>query len=271
MLLQGKKGQKEPSVETKDTWILAGVRLHSRLLLGSSGHANQHVMLQSIHAAKAEVVTVSIRRISLQRYQDSPLENLRKHFRILPNTAGCETVKDAVLTAELARESLETNWIKLEVIGDRYTLYPDMDAVLQASVILTKKGFFVLPYCTDDPIFCQRLQDVGCAAIMPLGAPIGTGLGILNPYAIETIVKRCSIPVILDAGIGTASDATKAMEMGCDAVLLNSAVARSREPIAMAGAFKHAVRAGRLAFTSGRMTKKYHAVASSPQIGLIGE
>ncbi len=252
-----------------DPFILGDLHLNSRLLVGTAMYPNQQTMLDAIHASGADMVTVSIRRVSLQRYQNSPLEVLQDKI-ILPNTAGCETAKDAILTAELARESLDTPWIKLELIGNRHMLYPDVENLVDTAQILVKQGFSVLPYCTDDPLICQKLADVGCQAVMPLGAPIGTGLGICNPYNIELICNTVSVPVILDAGIGTASDATRAMELGCSAVLLNTAISKAEDPVTMASAFKHAVIAGRYAHTAGRMAKKYHAQRSSPQMGLIG-
>ena len=253
----------------QDIFKLGDLRLNSRLLVGTAMYPNQQTMIDSINASGSEMVTVSIRRVSLAEYQDSPLELLQDKI-ILPNTAGCETAKDALLTAELARESLDTPWIKLELIGNRQTLYPDVENLVDTADKLVKKGFCVLPYCTDDPVICQKLADVGCKAVMPLGAPIGTGLGICNPYNIELICNTLQVPVILDAGIGTASDATRAMELGCRAVLLNTAISKAEDPVTMASAFKHAVIAGRHAYKAGRMSKKYHAEASSPQMGLIG-
>lgn len=254
----------------KDFFQIDDLILNSRLFVGTAMYPNQQTMLDSLEASGTDFVTVSMRRTSLANYQDSPLEVLNEKYKILPNTAGCETVKDAVLTAHLAREALNTSWIKLEIIGDRQTLYPDVEGLLDASEQLVKEGFKVLPYCTDDPIICQKLVDIGCKAVMPLGAPIGTGLGICNPYNIELIANKISVPVILDAGIGTPSDATRAMELGCSAVLLNTAISKSEDPVAMARAFKYAVMAGHTAYKAGRMAKKYHAEASSPQMGLIG-
>lgn len=254
---------------TQDIFKLGNLELHSRLLVGTAMYPNQHTMLQAIDESDAQMVTVSLRRVSLDDYQDSPLTVLHDKI-ILPNTAGCETPKDAILTAQLARESLGTSWIKLELIGNRHTLYPDVENLVDTADMLVKEGFDVLPYCTDDPVICQKLADVGCRAVMPLGAPIGTGLGICNPYTIELICNTVPVPVILDAGIGTASDATRAMELGCSAVLLNTAIAKAQDPVAMARAFKHAVVAGRTAYIAGRMAKKTHAQPSSPQLGLIG-
>jgi thiazole synthase len=244
--------------------------LDSRLILGSARFPNQQVMLDALEASGAGVVTVSIRRVSLDGYAESMLDLLAGRCALLPNTAGCATARDAVLTAQLAREALETDWVKLEVIGNRETLYPDAEELLAAARELLADGFTVLPYCTDDPVLCQKLADLGCAAVMPLGAPIGSGQGICNPYNIELICAQSPVPVVLDAGIGTASDAAMAMELGCDAVMIDSAIARARDPVAMAAAMRDAVRAGRAARRAGRIPRLRHAEASSPQLGLIG-
>ncbi|MDZ5647049.1 thiazole synthase [Nitrospirillum sp. BR 11828] len=254
----------------EDLFRIAGKAFTSRLFLGTAGYPNQQVFLDSLAASGAQVVTVSIRRVDMEGGAEGILDLVRDKAWLLPNTAGCATVKDAVLTAQLAREALDTNWIKLELIGDRETLYPDVEQLVAAAAQLVDDGFTVLPYCTDDPIVCRRLADVGCAAVMPLGAPIGTGLGILNPYNIEMICARSTVPVILDAGVGTASDAALAMELGCDAVLLNTAVSKSTDPVRMAAAMGHAVAAGRLARLAGRIPKRTRAEASSPELGLIG-
>ena len=253
-----------------DRLVIAGLPLRSRLLVGSSGYPNQQVMLDSLEASGAELVTVAIRRISLSGYSESLVDVLGDAYRLLPNTAGCSTARDAVLTAKLARESLETSWIKLEVIGDRETLYPDVEEMLKAAAELVADGFIVLPYCNDDPVTCQKLADLGCATVMPLGSPIGTGQGIRNPAAIEHICSRSPVPEILDAGVGTASDAALAMELGCAGVLLNTAIAKSRHPVAMAAAMKAAVEAGYGARHAGRIPKRAHADPSSPQMGLVG-
>jgi thiazole synthase len=253
-----------------DTFEIAGQSFTSRLFLGTGGYPNQQVMLDAHAASETEMVTVSIRRISLEGYAESMVDLLGGRTRLLPNTAGCATRRDAVLTAQLAREALGTDWIKLEVIGDRETLYPDVEQTIQAAEELVKDGFTVLPYCTDDPVVCQKLTDAGCAAVMPLGAPIGSGMGICNPYNMALVCARSPIPVVLDAGIGTASDAARAMELGCAAVLLNSAVAKARDPVAMAGAMRRAVEAGRAARLAGRIPKRDYAEPSSPQLGLIG-
>ncbi len=255
---------------SEQPFTIAGRSFRSRLLVGTAGYPNQQVMLDAIAASGSEVVTVSIRRISLEGYAESMLDLLGDRYFILPNTAGCETRRDAILTAQLAREALETNWVKLEVIGDRETLYPDAAQLVEAAAELVRDGFVVLPYCNDDPITCRKLADVGCAAVMPLGSPIGSGMGICNPYNIELIASRSPVPVILDAGIGTASDATRAMELGCDGVLLNSALSKARDPVRMAGAMRAAVEAGWEARQAGRMPLRTHAEASSPQLGLIG-
>ncbi|MCX8501002.1 MAG: thiazole synthase [Alphaproteobacteria bacterium] len=252
------------------TWRLAGIELQSRLLMGTSAYPNQAAMMESLAASGCEIVTASLRRISLAGYQGSLVEVIGTNYRFLPNTAGCATARDAVLTAELARAALDTPWIKLEVIGDRETLYPDVVELLSAAEILVKNGFTVLPYCSDDPILCRRLADLGCAAVMPLGSPIGSGQGINNPAAIERICRTSEVPVILDAGIGTASDVALAMELGCSAVLLNSAVARAESPVTMARAMRDAVAAGYAASKAGRIAKKFYAEASSPQLGMLG-
>jgi thiazole synthase len=253
-----------------DGITIAGRTFGSRLLMGSGGYPNQQVLLDALAAAGPALVTVAIRRISLDAYAESLVDLLGERYVLLPNTAGCATVKDAVLTAELAREALETNWLKLELIGDRETLYPDVEQLLRGTEELVKKGFVVLPYCNDDPVTCRKLADVGAAAVMPLGSPIGTGLGIINTHAIERIIATSPVPVILDAGIGTASDAAQAMELGCDGVLLNTAVAKAHDPPRMAQAMRLAVRAGREARLAGRIPKRTQAEPSSPQLGLIG-
>jgi thiazole synthase len=243
---------------------------HSRLFLGTGNYPSEQIMLDCHIASGAEMVTASIRRMNLKDLNETLIDKLAGRVHLLPNTAGCFSVDEAVLTAELAREALGNNWVKLEVIGDRSTLYPDIEGTLTATKILVRKGFFVLPYCSDDPVSCRKLVDMGAVAVMPLGSLIGSGLGILNPHLIELICAQSLVPVILDAGIGTASDAAQAMELGCAAVLLNTAVAKAQDPIAMAYAMKAAVAAGRLAHRSGRMTKRRLADPSSPQLGLVG-
>jgi thiazole synthase len=254
-----------------DPLIIAGHQFGSRLFLGSAGYPNRKIMLDAIAASGTEMVTASIRRISLAGDDESLVDLLAGRVKkFLPNTAGCQTAKDAVLTAELAREALDTNWIKLEVIGDRELLYPDVEELVRATQMLVAKGFVVLPYCTEDPVTCRKLADAGAAAVMPLGAPIGSGLGICNPHLIELICARSPVPVVLDAGIGTASDAALAMELGCAAVLLNTAVSKARDPVLMAKSMCAAVEAGRLSRLAGRIAKRTHAEPSSPQFGLVG-
>ena len=253
---------------SSDPFLIAGTALRSRLFIGTAGYPNQQVMLNALEASGAELVTMSIRRISLDSYSGSLVDVLSPRCRLLPNTSGCVTARDAILTAELAREALDTNWVKLELIGDRETLYPDVEQLVHAADELVRKGFVVLPYCNDDPVACQKLADVGCAAVMPLGSLIGSGRGIANPAAIELICTRSPVPVVLDAGIGTASDATLAMELGCDAVMVASAVSRAQDPVAMATAMRHAVQAGRLAHRAGRIPRRSYATASTPDEGL---
>jgi thiazole synthase len=253
-----------------DILTIAGRALSSRLFLGTAGYPNRQVMLDALAASGSELVTASIRRISLAGEEESLVDLLAGRAHFLPNTAGCQTAKDAILTAELAREALGTNWVKLEVIGDRELLYPDVEELLRATQTLVDKGFVVLPYCNDDPVTCRKLADVGAAAVMPLGSPIGSGLGISNPHLIELICARSPVPVVLDAGIGTASDAALAMELGCAAVLLNTAVSKANDPLRMAAAMKAAVEAGRLARLSGRIPRRVYAEPSSPQFGLVG-
>ncbi len=254
----------------EDALTIADKTFTSRLLIGSARYPNNQVMVDAIAASGSQIVTVAIRRIDLSGGGETVLDLLEGKYHILPNTAGCFTAKDAILTAQLSREMLETNWIKLEVIGDRDVLYPDVEQTVLAAEQLVKDGFTVLPYCTDDPIVCRRLVDAGCVGVMPLGSPIGSGMGILNPYNIEIIRAQTSIPVIVDAGIGTASDAALAMELGCDGVLLASAVSRAHDPVRMAVAMRHAVEGGRHAFLAGRIPRKRHAEASSPESGVVG-
>jgi thiazole synthase len=253
-----------------DPFLIAGTALKSRLFIGTAGYPNQQIMLDSLEASGAELVTMSIRRISLDSYSGSLVDMLNGRCRLLPNTSGCVTARDAILTAELAREALETDWVKLELIGDRETLYPDVEQLVPAADELVRKGFIVLPYCNDDPVTCQKLADVGCAAVMPLGSLIGSGRGLANPAAIELICTRSPVPVVLDAGIGTAADAALAMELGCDAVLVNTAIAKSHDPLRMAAAMRAGVEGGRLARLAGRIPKRSMAEPSSPQLGLVG-
>jgi thiazole synthase len=253
-----------------DSLQIADRSFQSRLFIGTAGYPNRKVMLAAIAASGAEMATASIRRISLAGEDESLVDVVGDRVQLLPNTAGCQTAKDAILTAELAREALGTNWIKLEVIGDRELLYPDVEELVRATATLVANGFVVLPYCNDDPVTCRKLADAGAAAVMPLGSPIGSGLGIANPHLIELICARASVPVVLDAGIGTASDAALAMELGCSAVLLNTAVAKAQDPVRMAAAMRAAVEAGRLARVAGRIPKALVAEPSSPQFGLVG-
>jgi thiazole synthase len=253
-----------------DPLIIAGQTFSSRLIAGTARYPNNQVMLDALEASGTELVTMSIRRISLEGYAESLVDLLGGRYRLLPNTSGCVTARDAILTAELAREALETNWVKLELIGDRELLYPDVEQLVHAADELVRKGFVVLPYCNEDPVACQKLADVGCAAVMPLGSLIGSGNGIANPAAIELICSRSPVPVVLDAGIGTASDAVLAMELGCDAVMIDTAIARAHDPRRMAAAMKAAVEAGRLARLAGRIPKQRFAEPSSPQLGLVG-
>ena len=254
-----------------DALTLAGQTYQSRLILGTARYPNHDLLMKALAAGGAELVTVAIRRVNLADETGENLVSLlrKQKIRLLPNTAGCYTVRDAVVTAELAREALETDLIKLEVIADEDTLYPDAEKLLEGARILVEKGFKVMPYCTDDPIVCRKLEDLGCVAVMPLGAPIGSGMGILNPYNISLIRDAVKVPLIVDAGVGTASDVAVAMELGCDGVLLNTAVAQSKDPVLMAEAMGQACQAGRKAFLAGRIPRKFFAEASSPKAGVI--
>jgi thiazole synthase len=253
---------------TDDVFAVAGEKLGSRLILGTGGAPSMQVVEDVIAASGTAMCTVSMRRAD-PTVTGSVLDVLREHnVRLLPNTAGCRTAREAVLTAQLARDALETDWVKLEVVADDDTLLPDAVELLDAAERLVGNGFRVFAYTNDDPILARRLQRAGCVAVMPLGAPIGSGLGILNPHNIELIVAEATVPVVLDAGIGTASDAALAMELGCDAVLLASAVTRAQEPAMMAAAMAAAVTAGRLARQAGRIPKRMYAHASSPTTGM---
>ena len=252
-----------------DPLVIAGERFSSRLITGTGGAPSVDVMEQALLASGTELTTVAMRRID-PGTAGSLLDVLDRHgIRVLPNTAGCFTAGEALLTARLAREALQTDWVKLEVIADEHTLLPDPVELLDAAERLIEDGFVVLPYTNDDPVLARRLEQVGCAAVMPLGAPIGTGLGIQNPHNISRIVEAASVPVVLDAGIGTASEAAQAMELGCDAVLLASAVTRAQSPVLMAEAMRKAVEAGRLAYRAGRIPRRQHAQASSPMAGRL--
>ena len=244
----------------------------SRLWVGTGKYASNDLARRALEASGAEVVTVAVRRVNLDRDAEDSFWNTidLDRYTLLPNTAGCFTAGDAIRTAMLGREVGMGDLVKLEVIGDPdRTLFPDNEATLEAARVLVKEGFTVLPYISDDLVLCKKLEQAGCAAVMPLGAPIGTGLGIRNPINIRLIIEAMSVPVVVDAGVGTASDAALAMEMGCDAVLMNTAIAGAKDPVAMATAMKLAIEAGRLAYGAGRIAKKLYATASSPLTGLI--
>ncbi len=253
------------------TYRLGDLELHSRLIIGSGKYASFEENRKALDASGAEMITVAVRRVDLaQRDAGSLLDHIPPdEFAILPNTAGCFTAEEAVTTARLARELLDTPLIKLEVIGYERTLFTDVSATLEAAQVLVDEGFDVLPYVSDDPVACQRLEQLGCAAVMPLGAPIGSGLGIRNPANIRIILESVSVPVIIDAGVGTASDAAVAMELGCTAILMNTGIAAAKQPVKMAQAMRLAVEAGRLAYEAGRMQRRLYAQASSPEEGLI--
>jgi len=253
-----------------DEFAIGGKSYRSRLIVGTGKYKDFAETRRAIDASGAEIVTVAVRRVNITEKGDNLLEHLdMKRTTILPNTAGCYTAAEAIRTARLAREAGVGNLVKLEVIGDQKTLFPDVEATLEAAKVLVKEGFVVLPYVTDDPITCKKLEETGCAAVMPLAAPIGSGLGIRNPYNIRIILEQSRIPVIVDAGVGTASDAAVAMELGCDAVLMNTAIAGAKDPILMAEAMRQGVEAGRKAFLAGRIARKLYATASSPIEGLI--
>ncbi len=248
--------------------VIAGRELRSRLILGTGGFGNHEVLAGALAASGAELCTVALRRLD-PAARGSVLDVLESAgVDVLPNTAGCYTARDAVITAQLAREAFETDWIKLEVIGDDRTLLPDAVELVQAAEELVDDGFVVLPYTTDDPILARRLEDIGCAAVMPLGSPIGSGMGIRNPYNISIMVQRSSVPVVLDAGVGTASDAALAMELGCEAVMCASGISRAHDPIAMAHGMRLAVESGLLARCAGRIPRRRYAEASTTDEGL---
>jgi len=257
-------------MNTGETLRIAGVELESRLFLGTGGLPRIDLLGPVLDAAEPALVTVSIRRTSGQGEGGLLGALARRGVRVLPNTAGCLSAREAVLTAELAREALGTDWVKLEVIGDERSLMPDAVELLEAAGTLVRQGFTVLPYTTDDPVLARRLADVGCAAVMPLGSPIGSGLGVLNPHAVEALRAAVAVPVVLDAGIGTASDAALAMELGCDAVLAATAITRAEDPVAMARAIRLGVDAGYAARRAGRIPRRSTARASSPVTGRIG-
>lgn len=255
----------------EDTFAIRGIEFRSRLWVGTGKYKDFDETRRAIEASGADVVTVAVRRTNIT---DRKSENLLdfidpKKYKILPNTAGCYTVGDALRYSRLAREAGISDLIKLEVIGDEKTLFPDNIGLLEATEILAKEGFIVLPYTTDDPVMARRLVDAGAAAVMPLAAPIGSGLGIRNPYNLKIILEQATVPIIVDAGVGTASDVAIAMELGCDAVLLNTAIAGAKDPVMMATAMKHGVIAGRLAYKAGRIGKKLYATASSPFEGML--
>ena len=257
---------------TEDLLTIAGRPFRSRLIVGTGKYSSHAVMMQAHEASRAEMVTVAVRRVNISdRSKESVLDYIDtdKYF-LLPNTAGCYTADDAIRTARLGRDAGLSNWVKLEVIGDEKTLFPDNEALVEATRVLVKEDFVVLPYTNDDPITCRKLEDAGAAAVMPLGAPIGSGLGIQNPNNIAIIKEFAGTPIIVDAGVGTASDATIAMELGVDGVLMNTGIAGAGDPVKMAEAMRKAVEAGRLAFLSGRIPRKMYATASSPVEGVIG-
>ena len=254
-----------------DPFVLAGKSYRSRLIVGTGKYRDFAETKRAIDASGAEIVTVAVRRVNItDRTKENLLDVLDPaHYTILPNTAGCYTADEAIRTARLAREAGVGNLVKLEVIGDQKTLFPDVTATIEAAAVLVRDGFLVLPYITDDPIAAKKLEEIGCAAVMPLAAPIGSGLGIRNPFNIRIILEQSRVPVIVDAGVGTASDAAVAMELGCDAVLMNTAIAGAKDPILMAEAMRLGVEAGRLAHRAGRIPQKLYASASSPLAGLI--
>lgn len=258
-------------MSTDDPLRIGAFSFESRLFVGTGKYKDVKETEAALEASGAEVVTVALRRVDLNDRSQGSLMALvtSGRYKILPNTAGCYTAEEAVRTLRLARELGLADIVKLEVIGDQRTLYPDNEQTLEAAKLLVKEGFTVLPYCLDDPILCKKLEDIGCAAVMPLAAPIGSGLGIRNPYNLRIILETVKVPVIVDAGVGTASDAAVAMELGCHGVLMNTAIASAKSPVLMAEAMREAVSAGRKAFLAGRMPKRLHASASSPESGMI--
>ncbi len=253
-----------------DPFLLAGRKFGSRLIVGTGKYKDPDETRAALAASGAEIVTVALRRVELQPGKPSLLDAIdRTRYALLPNTAGCYTAEEAIRTCRLARELGMTDFVKLEVIGDKRTLFPDAEETLAAAKLLVKEGFVVLPYTNDDPVMARKLEDAGCAAVMPLAAPIGSGLGIRNPHNLRIILETAQVPVIVDAGVGTASDAAVAMELGCHAVLMNTGIAGARDPVLMAHAMREAVSAGRKAFLAGRMPKRLHAAASSPEQNLI--
>ncbi len=257
--------------EYKDPFIIAGKELKSRLIVGTGKYRTFEEMEKALEISGADLVTVSVRRVDLNaKNKESLLHYIDlKKYQLLPNTAGCYTAEEAIRYARLGREAGMSDLIKLEVIGSEKTLFPDNEATLEAAKVLVKEGFTVLPYTSDDPIMAKKLEDAGCAVVMPLAAPIGSGLGIRNPYNIKIILETVKVPVIVDAGVGTASDASIAMELGCDGILMNTGIAGAEDAVMMADAMKMAVRAGRLAYLAGRIPKKLYATASSPITGML--
>jgi thiazole synthase len=263
-----------------DTFSVAGKPFTSRLIVGTGKYSSPAVMMKAHEASGAEMITVAVRRVNITWLRPDGSRGLKEEslldyidtakYFLLPNTAGCYTADEAIRTARLGREAGLSNWVKLEVIGDERTLFPDNEELVLATKTLVREGFVVLPYTTDDPVVCRKLEDAGAAAVMPLGAPIGSGLGIQNANNIRIIREFARVPVIVDAGVGTASDAALAMELGADAVLMNTAIAGAQDPVAMAEAMRLAVRGGRLAYLSGRIPRKMYATASSPVNGLVG-
>ncbi len=254
-----------------DSWSLGKRTFTSRLLVGTGKYQDYPGMQRALAASGAELVTVAVRRLDLSKKgAESLLEWIPKHMTLLPNTAACFTAEEAIRTARLGRELDMGDLVKLEVIGDKRTLFPDVEGLVQAAKVLVKEGFTVLPYTNDDPVTAKKLEDAGCAAVMPLGAPIGSGLGIRNPYNLRIVMETVAVPVLVDAGVGTASDAAEAMELGAVAVLMNTAIAEAKDPVMMAEAMRDAVAAGRKALLAGRIPMKLHAAASSPMTGLIG-
>lgn len=251
---------------------IAGREFNSRLMVGTGKYASNEQMVAALEASGAEIITVAVRRVNLAEMgKGCMLDYIDPNkYTLLPNTAACYTAEDAIRTCRLAREAGLSDMVKLEVLGDEKTLFPDNEELLKAAKVLVAEGFTVLPYCSDDVILCKKLEQLGCAAVMPLAAPIGSGLGIRNPYNLKIIMEAVSVPVIVDAGVGTASDAALAMELGCDGILMNTAIAGAKDPVAMAWAMKLGVEAGRLAYEAGRIPKKLYATASSPLTDLIG-
>lgn len=251
---------------------IAGKEFNSRLMVGTGKYASNEQMVAALEASGAEIITVAVRRVNLAEMGKGCMLDYidPKKYTLLPNTAACFTAEDAIRTCRLAREAGLSDMVKLEVLGDEKTLFPDNEELLKAAKVLVAEGFTVLPYCSDDVILCKKLEDLGCAAVMPLAAPIGSGLGIRNPYNLKIIMEAVKVPVIVDAGVGTASDAALALELGCDGILMNTAIAGAKDPVAMAKAMKLGVEAGRLAYEAGRIPKKLYATASSPLTDIIG-